>query len=383
MLLFVPYNTDAPIYHFPYATIGLIVVNALVYCLQLAIPAFDEGFRLQFGTLNPLQWVTCFFMHAGIFHLIGNMIFLWIFGLIVEGKVGWKLFLVLYMSIGLVSSFILQLLMITSPEGAALGASAAIYGLMAVAMIWAPVNEISFKVFGLIFFYVIASGFEVSVSNLVFFYLAGDFFWAYMSGFSMSSQFAHLTGAAIGGFVGYQFLNRRLVNCEGYDLMSMWRGKLGEKPEPTIAEEQKAKRLRDERKIEFQNEVAKFREYVNSSHIEMAFVKLTHLKRQNSRFKIDKETGWKLVQGLIDKQKTESAAELVEELISKYPESRSTLILNLALIHVQKMDRPRKAIDTLGRLKTNQLNEKQAALRAKIKRLAFKKIEDGQLEIGD
>ena len=39
--------------------------------------------------LHPLQWVTNNFMHSGFFHLAGNMIFLWTFGLVVEGKLGW------------------------------------------------------------------------------------------------------------------------------------------------------------------------------------------------------------------------------------------------------------------------------------------------------
>ena len=41
--MLIPYNTDAPIYHFPYATIGLIVVNVLMYFGTASIAANDTG----------------------------------------------------------------------------------------------------------------------------------------------------------------------------------------------------------------------------------------------------------------------------------------------------------------------------------------------------
>src|SRR6266566_4216395 len=93
----IPYNTDAPIYHFPFVTVGLIVVNAavLVACAK-ADDQVVEGWMLQFGQgLHPLQWISNNFMHAGVMHLIGNMFFLWGFGLVVEGKLGWWRFLLL------------------------------------------------------------------------------------------------------------------------------------------------------------------------------------------------------------------------------------------------------------------------------------------------
>ncbi len=51
--------------------------------------------------LHPVQWVTNNFLHGRIFHLVGNMIFLWGFGLVVEGKLGWWRFLLVYMGIGI------------------------------------------------------------------------------------------------------------------------------------------------------------------------------------------------------------------------------------------------------------------------------------------
>lgn len=110
--MILPYSTDAPIYHFPWMTIALIVVN----CLTFAITGMghnDEGWLLQYGNgLHPLEWVAYNFLHFGIGHLVGNMFFLWAFGIVVEGKLGWWKFLGVYMSIGIFGGALIQLTML-------------------------------------------------------------------------------------------------------------------------------------------------------------------------------------------------------------------------------------------------------------------------------
>ena len=102
----IPYATDAPIYHWPKATVALIVINTLVFGFTIGMN--DEQITpwlLTYGNgLHPLQWVSSLFLHAGLMHLIGNMIFLWSFGLVVEGKVGSLVFLAVYLGIGAAQS---------------------------------------------------------------------------------------------------------------------------------------------------------------------------------------------------------------------------------------------------------------------------------------
>src|SRR4026207_2536543 len=76
-------------------------------------------------------------------HVVGNMAVLWGIGIIVEGKIGWLRYLLLYNFIGVFQCGVEQTLMIFADEGGSLGASAIIYGLIAVAMVWAPRNELS------------------------------------------------------------------------------------------------------------------------------------------------------------------------------------------------------------------------------------------------
>lgn len=110
--MILPYSTDAPIYHFPWMTIALIVVNCLTFALT-GMGGNSDGWLLQYGNgLHPLEWVAYNFLHFSIGHLLGNMFFLWAFGIVVEGKLGWWKFLGVYMTIGIVGGFLIQLTML-------------------------------------------------------------------------------------------------------------------------------------------------------------------------------------------------------------------------------------------------------------------------------
>src|SRR5947209_3280811 len=104
--MLIPYATDAPIYHWPFATLGTIIVNVLIFIPVAAMPEEQrewvyEHFALVYGAWNPLQWLTSNYLHADFWHVAGNMVVLWGIGIIVEGKIGWWRFLALYNLIGI------------------------------------------------------------------------------------------------------------------------------------------------------------------------------------------------------------------------------------------------------------------------------------------
>ncbi len=110
--MIIPYSTDAPIYYFPWMTITLIVVNCVTFALT-GMGMHNEGWLLQYGNgLHPLEWVAYSFLHFGPVHLLGNMFFLWAFGIVVEGKLGWWKFLSIYLAIGIVGGFLIQVAML-------------------------------------------------------------------------------------------------------------------------------------------------------------------------------------------------------------------------------------------------------------------------------
>ncbi len=88
----------------PYVTITLIVVNALVFFYQLSLGEAVEEFILYFGLIPAaFSWVAVFtsmFLHGGLLHFGGNMLYLWIFGDNVEDRMGHGRFLVFYLLCG-------------------------------------------------------------------------------------------------------------------------------------------------------------------------------------------------------------------------------------------------------------------------------------------
>jgi len=134
-MIVIPYRAKNPPDHFPYATICLIAVNVLVYCFtsdHLISVTQDAVDALAFSHTNYSLWrmITAMFLHEHLFHLVGNMLFLWVFGASVEGRLGpWK-FLAIYFTAGCVG-FALEdvVLSVNHPNAPSLGASGAIMGI--------------------------------------------------------------------------------------------------------------------------------------------------------------------------------------------------------------------------------------------------------------
>ncbi|MEM8670943.1 MAG: rhomboid family intramembrane serine protease [Planctomycetota bacterium] len=224
-MIFIPYSTDAPIYHWPVATVSIIVANVVIFFLtmfrvnlEMMDPESIEWLLLEFDQVNPVQWITGAFMHGDLSHLIGNMIFLWAFGLVVEGKIGSVKFAALYFLIASLDGASTQIPMyVLGSDGGALGASGVIFALMTIAVIWAPENEM--ECFYWVFL-IFAGTKEFRIVALGCAYLFLQLFFLFLGGFRMSSELLHLVGAAIGAPIGFYMLRQGMVDCEGWDLVS-------------------------------------------------------------------------------------------------------------------------------------------------------------------
>ncbi|MET0226436.1 MAG: rhomboid family intramembrane serine protease [Dokdonella sp.] len=91
--------------------------------------AFTERWMLRFSEFDPRRMLGAMFLHGGVGHLLGNMIFLAALGLLVEGALGAWLFLAVYL-LGGTGSAMFSLAWRWGDAGSALGASGAIAALM-------------------------------------------------------------------------------------------------------------------------------------------------------------------------------------------------------------------------------------------------------------
>jgi membrane associated rhomboid family serine protease len=147
-----PIRDDVPSRTYPYATLGLIIINVFIFIIQfghrMTDPAGAASAVASFG-LVPAQaaegrvfpFVTSMFMHGGWFHLIGNMWYLWIFGDNVEDRLGPAKFVIFYIACGLIGN-LGHFLFNPGSTVPAVGASGAIAGVLGAYLISYPMARI-------------------------------------------------------------------------------------------------------------------------------------------------------------------------------------------------------------------------------------------------
>lgn len=137
---------------FPFMTLALIVVNTLVLIWELSLP--EEGLWAVFWILGftpSMIWaregagvisvITSTFLHGGIFHLVSNMLFLWVFGRRVEDACGPGRYLVYYLLAGTTAS-LMTALALPHMDIPGIGASGAIFGVMGAYFVLFPGGRI-------------------------------------------------------------------------------------------------------------------------------------------------------------------------------------------------------------------------------------------------
>jgi membrane associated rhomboid family serine protease len=152
----IPLKDDAPRITTPYITYFLIVANTLVFLFQ-SLLGREAGqlFVYQFGLVpaNITGWLTgtvhvpaemvflpiltSMFLHGSLWHIVGNMWALWIFGDNVEDHLGHFLYLAMYLATGIVGS-LLHLMFNLHSVIPSVGASGAIAGIMGAYFVLYP-----------------------------------------------------------------------------------------------------------------------------------------------------------------------------------------------------------------------------------------------------
>ncbi|HVZ79884.1 MAG TPA: rhomboid family intramembrane serine protease [bacterium] len=206
MFFVLPVQEGNPPKKFPFVNLGLIALNFYVFFRTFFRPDFDRLVDLHgFVPLHPhlRDVLTSMFLHAGFAHLLGNMYFLYVFGDMVEAKIGRANYLLAYLLSGLGACY-LQFAVDPRSPIPLVGASGAISGICALYMIYFPWQRMRLQFFFLIFplFSLPARAFLVVGFWILEQYLmavsstpqmGGVAFWAHVGGF--------LTGIALLFFV--------------------------------------------------------------------------------------------------------------------------------------------------------------------------------------
>jgi membrane associated rhomboid family serine protease len=208
--MFLPLRDENPSGKFAVVNISLLLINIAVFFYELTltphaaqaieltygvIPARIPAWLAGHGTLESalLPFLTSMFLHGGLAHILGNMLFLWIFGDNVEAAFGHVGYLLFYLVCGIGSGLVHAAFNLHS-HLPAVGASGAISGVLGAYIVLEPRN----RILSLIFVFV------VRVPAVIV--LGVWFAMQFLMGLSTLGAHANVTGgvavwAHIGGFV--------------------------------------------------------------------------------------------------------------------------------------------------------------------------------------
>lgn len=217
----IPLGTDRPLSRPPIVTKGLILANIAAFLVMAIIERNDPE---RAGAIQSQLWIwgrdfhwwglfTSAFLHAGLLHLGGNMLFLWVFGPNVEDRFGRIGFLVFYLA-GAGASAGLQAWMDNSP---AVGASGAIAAVTGAYLVLFPRTRIK-----LLVFFILIGVFMVPSWWFIAFSIAWDLFGQGRGGTGIA-HLAHLGGYGFGIGVALVLLWTRVLAREPYDLFTIWK----------------------------------------------------------------------------------------------------------------------------------------------------------------
>lgn len=213
LLMFFPIgDTQVKGGSFPYVCYGFLGMNVIIFLYQFSLSQDQlQTFVMTYGSipaeiLHGEDWETLFtsmFLHGGWMHLIGNMLFLWVFADNIEATIGNFPFLFFYLAGGLAAA-LAHIAFNTESTVPAIGASGAISAVLGAYLVMFPKSRI--KVMVLIFFrsFYMAAIFFLGlwiVQQLI----SGVGSLGAAAGSSGVAWWAHIGGFAFGIIIGFFF----------------------------------------------------------------------------------------------------------------------------------------------------------------------------------
>ncbi len=139
--------------HKPFVSYTFIILNVLVFFYEFYLGPSANEFIMTYGTIHQeittgkdyFTLFTSMFLHGGWMHLIGNMMFLWVFADNIEAKIGSSRFLLFYLLGGLAAS-LAHIIFNSTSTIPSVGASGAIAAVMGAYLVMFPHSKIKMLV---------------------------------------------------------------------------------------------------------------------------------------------------------------------------------------------------------------------------------------------
>lgn len=226
MFLVLPIRTESVSRRPPLVNYALIGANVLVFLVMQrafggdALIAWKKQY-LFFHSVAPQlhQFITYQFLHADIWHLFGNMLFLWVFGNSVNGKMGHLPYLLFYLSSGIFAAWGYAAV---NPEHFQLvGASGAIAGVTTAYLALFPRCRVTTMLWLFLFihFFELPAMAVIGLKIIVW----DNVIAPQISGGGSTAYGAHLAGYFFGFTASLLMLAVRAIPRDQFDILSLWK----------------------------------------------------------------------------------------------------------------------------------------------------------------
>ncbi len=373
--MLLPLRTDCPLRRIPWANWGLIAANIIIFILTSYTSEASHGpLALHHGqpvrdifALNPQspalwQYFTYQFLHENWLHVLGNMLFLYIFGNNINDRMGNFGYLGFYLAGGVIAG-VGHAMFDTAPVIGASGAVAAVTGAY---LIHLPRSNIT-----LLLFFIWVYPFEISSLWFVVFNFMQDVLGEKLGGKESVAHMAHITGTISGAVLCLSLLLLHLLPRDQFDMFGLiarwnrrrqYRGMVSRgynpfgyvPPQPVDVRGQQLD-PRTTQILEMRAEISEAIAHHNLPHAAYLFLEL---KKIDPTQVLSRQAQLDVANQLASQQLHLQAAEAYEQFLSHYPnfEQIEQVELMLGVIYaryIQQYERARQLLlRALARLHT-------------------------------
>ncbi len=364
--MFFPIGTDCQQRRFPWMNALLIALNVVIYFLYHSsgivghnlipwLPAEAKYYLYPGQEIQLYQFVTYQFLHQGIYHLVGNMMFLYVFGNNLNEKLGHVPYLAFYLAGGILAGCG----QVLTSDASTLGASGAIAAVAGMFMMLLPRTNVRMLVW--IIFYVDVV--EIPSIWFILFSVGKDLVEPYLFGQSNVAHMAHLSGYFAGFVVGAILLATHMVQRDHYDILALlarWRRRReyqhmvaqGNDPFSGTYVNRAPKAAAapglyvDPRTVELRDAIMAM---IHTHQLSAAAARYAELKGIDSSAVLPSQDQLDIANQLMAEGHHQLAARAYEDYLAQYktPEPPEHIQLLLGLIYSRYVPQPQRAIEML------------------------------------
>lgn len=366
--MFFPVRTDCALRTTPRVNYALILVNVVVFALQ----KLEAGGAINIGfgklALNPgeptlLAFFSYAFMHGGYMHLIGNMVFLYIFGNNVSDRLGQVQYLLFYLAGGVFAGIGFVLLaepVFGNQYAPVVGASGAVAAVTGAYLVLFPRSNVT-----VLIMFILIGFYQISGLWFVALFFAQDLLFQFFGAGGNVAHSAHISGSIFGFTVSMGLLATGLLERDRWDLLSVlsqWNRRreyrsvvatgwdpYGKLPSKSTRRREQAEEPPDPRTTQIMEMRAQVSEAVAHRDLKSAAELYLKLIELDPKQVMPKSTQTDIANQLASMDRFSDAVAAYESFLRTYPQAEDHAHIQLwtGLIYSRYLDDPQKAIERI------------------------------------